>query len=135
MVSLFGGHIWGHIHSNVIKLIIMCPQNFGVNRLIDRKVGKTESPQTQCLRAFCVLAEPVGFDRQRRMLAACDLVRLRLTAAARAPKLPPEASLLARSPLGLESPTSFVTTQKRTPFQVSASVFWRSRWDSNPRGR
>jgi hypothetical protein len=28
------------------------------------------------------LAEPVGFDRQRRMLAACDLVRLCLTAVA-----------------------------------------------------
>ena len=33
----------------------MCPQNFGFNRMIRDNmqiVGKTESPQTQCLRAF-----------------------------------------------------------------------------------
>ena len=30
----------------------MWPQDFEANRMINRKVGKIESPQTQCLRAF-----------------------------------------------------------------------------------
>jgi hypothetical protein len=51
----------------------------------------------------------VGFDRQRTAFTAWDLVRLRLTAVTRAPKLPPEASF---PPVTLSGPNPTHTVDK-----------------------
>ena len=48
------------------------------------------------------LVEHTGFDRQLASSLPVALFDFRLTVAARAPDLPPEAPLLARSPLGSE---------------------------------
>ena len=58
----------------------------------------------------------MGFDRQCASLTACDLVRLRLTAAARAPKLPPEASF---PPGPLSGPIPIFTTNTKKDTRLS----------------
>ena len=74
----------------------------------------------------------MGFDRQRRMLAACGLVRC---CSLRPPgRRSFHRKLLYRPvPSRVRIPLVFHHNKKRTPEGV-LFLFWRRRWDSNPRG-